>query len=348
MLTLARGFSRRGWAVDLVVVRAEGELLGDVPQEVRLIELRTKRVIYSVLALARYLNREQPWALLSTLHTANAVAVFAGRLARGRTGIAIRQANHFSRSFEDGPEESVPLLRSLIRWSYPYADAIIAVSRGVADDLAARIKLPYSKVHVVPNPILTTNIPELAARPLVDDWFKIGSPPVILGVGRLSHQKRFDVLIQAFVRVRERCEARLMILGEGEERGRLQSLIRELGLQEFVSLRGFVDNPFAYLARARVFVLSSDWEGLPGALIQALACGTSVVATDCDSGPREILQAGRFGRLVPVGDVGALGEAICAALREPRRLPVTDSDLPYSESASVDAYLAILRELRRG
>jgi glycosyltransferase involved in cell wall biosynthesis len=134
-----------------------------------------------------------------------------------------------------------------------------------------------------------------------------------------------------------------MILGEGEERNRLQTLIRELGLEQHAVLVGFVKNPFAFLARARVFVLCSDWEGLPGALIQALACGTPVVATDCDSGPREILQDGRFGRLVRVGDVGELSDAIHGGLTQPRLPPLAEGVVPYTEARSVDAYLRILR-----
>jgi glycosyltransferase involved in cell wall biosynthesis len=217
------------------------------------------------------------------------------------------------------------------------------VSSGVADDLARRAWITRTRIHVVPNPIISPDLLRLARSAVDHEWFATAALPLVLGAGRLTPQKRFDDLIRAFARVRQSHDARLMILGEGEERARLQALIRQLQLEHVVALPGFVENPLACMSRAKVFVLSSAWEGLPGALIQALACGTAVVATDCDSGPREILQGGRLGRLVPVGDVTALGEAICAALREPSQPAAGEAYLPYTESAGVDAYLRILR-----
>jgi glycosyltransferase involved in cell wall biosynthesis len=344
MLTLAHGFLRRGHPVDVVVVRAQGELLPRVPPRARLVELATKRVAFSVPALARYLRRERPMALLSTLPTANLVAVLAARMVRPSTRVAIRLASLLSRDLERGMGPSSSLLRWVVRWSYPHADAVVAVSTAVADDLAGCLRLERCRIHVIPNPIVTNDLVDLAHRSLDHEWFASGASPVILGVGRLGVEKRFDLLIEAFARVRERCESRLMILGEGAERHRLQALIRERHLEACVSLPGFVENPFAYLSRARVFVLSSDWEGSPGVLIQALACGTPVVATDCDSA-REILQEGRLGRLVPVGDASALADAISAVLGEPAVSPPADACLAYSESSGVDAYLRMLRGL---
>jgi glycosyltransferase involved in cell wall biosynthesis len=342
MLALAGGFVRRRHAVDLVVVRSEGVLLPRVPEGVRLIELGTRRVVESVPALTRYLRRERPTALLSTLNTANAVAVTAAKLARVGTRVVIRQADHFSRSLAEGQDVFAQLLRPLVRFSYPRADAVIAVSNGVADDLATRLHIPRARIHVVPNPIITPDLLDLARRPLDHPWFAAGAEPVILGTGRLTWQKRFDLLIRAFGRVRHRVDCRLLILGEGEERPRLEALVRELRLGEVVLLPGFVENPIAYMARSKVFVLSSAWEGLPGALIQALACGTAVVATDCDSGPREILQSGRLGFLVPVGDAVALADAIVAAVVKQRLGEASEACLPYTESASLGEYLRIL------
>jgi glycosyltransferase involved in cell wall biosynthesis len=351
MLTLARGFLSRGHSVDVVLVRAEGVLGSALPSGVRLIELGTRRVILSARALARYLRRERPDALLSTLDTANIVAVWAGLMSRQPTRVAIRQATHLSRTCGS---KSVPiraLLGVLARLTYPWADRVIAVSRGVADDLADHHGLHRERVHVVPNPIVTSDFSRLSDQDPVaagEDWFAAGAPPVVLGVGRLTVQKRFDLLIDAFALARGDSGARLLILGEGEERSRLEALVRQRRLQLAVSLPGFVDNPLPYMARAKVFVLSSDYEGLPGALIQALACGTPVVATDCDSGPREILQGGRFGRLVPTGDVASLAGAIQAAVSGPRTPIAAEACLPYTEAAGVDAYLRILLEAPRG
>jgi glycosyltransferase involved in cell wall biosynthesis len=208
MLTLVRGFLRRGHAVDIVVVKARGELLPRVPPQARLIELSGSRVIFTVPALVRYLRRERPMALLSTLYTANAVAIMARIVARGCTRVVIRQAAHLSRDFEKGKGGAPPLLRWIIRCSYRRADLVVAVSTGVADDLVARLGLQRSRIHVVPNPIVTPELVELARRSPEHEWFADGAPPVVIGVGRLTRQKRFDLLIRAFARVRERCEAR--------------------------------------------------------------------------------------------------------------------------------------------
>ena len=343
MLTLADGFLQRGYAVDLVVVAAKGSFSGSVPPGVRLVELGSGRVVYSVFRLVRYLRRERPVAILSTLNTANAVAVLARWLSRQSTRVVIRQALHLSRELENASRPSAFLERVLVRWLYPRADAIVAVSKGVAQDLLNRRYLRRTSVEVVPNPIVTRQLRQLANEPVGDDWFACGAAPVVLGVGRLDRQKRFDVLIRAFAQVRKRIDARLLILGEGDERAALQTLVGELGLSGVARLPGFVGNPFSVMARSSVFVLSSAYEGLPGVLIQALACGTAVVATDCDSGPREILQGGRFGRLVPVDDVAAMADAIWATLADPNRSRATEAFLPYTESASVHAYVRLLQ-----
>jgi glycosyltransferase involved in cell wall biosynthesis len=185
----------------------------------------------------------------------------------------------------------------------------------------------------------------MAREPVDHPWFAPGEVPVVLSAGRLTRQKDFPVLIRAFSRVYASRRCRLVLLGEGEERRSLEALLEDLGLRQCVSLQGFVRNPFAYMRRAAVFALSSAWEGLPGALIQALACGVPVVATDCENGPREILHDGRFGRLVPVGDVPALANAILGALDGPPPVITQEAWRPFSQDAGVDAYLRILREV---
>jgi glycosyltransferase involved in cell wall biosynthesis len=343
MLTLAKGLSELGYDVDMVVVTAAGPFVPEVPSGVRLIELRTKRVLYSVFRLATYLKAERPAALLATINTANAVAVMARWISGQSTRVVIRQACHLTRGLESITGSLAILERALVRWCYPRADAVVAVSQGVADDLSNRPYMRGATITVLPNPIITDELQRLITAPLDDDWFAAGAPPVIVGVGRLTREKRFDLLIGAFAAVRERMDARLLILGEGEEREPLEALVRALGLGSAVRLPGFVRNPFPAMSRARVFVLSSAFEGSPGALIQALACGTPVVATDCDSGPREILQGGRFGRLIPVDDAGAMAEAICATLSTPNAARATDACLPYTERASVYAYTRVLQ-----
>jgi glycosyltransferase involved in cell wall biosynthesis len=202
----------------------------------------------------------------------------------------------------------------LIRKSYPSADGIIAVSSGVADDLAEATGIPRESIDVIYNPVVTPEV-ATASREAVDHpWLAPGEPPVVMGIGRLTPKKDFTTLLQAFAEVRREVPARLMILGEGPERAVLEGLVRTLDLAANVALPGFVGNPYAYLARASLFVLSSRWEGLPTVLIEAMFCGAPVVSTDCPSGPREILNGGRYGRLVPVGDLAALAQAITAGI----------------------------------
>jgi glycosyltransferase involved in cell wall biosynthesis len=318
MVNLAAGLANRGLRVDLVLADATGPYLAEVPDNVRLHRLEAGRVLRALPRLAAYLRNERPQVLLTTLHHSSVVALLARRMSGVTVPLFIREANTPSaRSASPGGLRR-KMVAGLIRRLYHLADGVIAVSGGVAADTAAYFGLPASKIHVLYNPVVSPDIPELAAADPGHPWLEPGQPPVVVGMGRLHPQKDFPTLLRAFARVRRRHRARLMILGEGPERPALERLAAELLVSEDVSFPGFVPNPFAYLAHAGVFVLSSRWEGLPGALIQALACGCPAVATDCPSGPAEVLEDGSFGRLVPVGDDSAMATAIEAALDAPR------------------------------
>jgi glycosyltransferase involved in cell wall biosynthesis len=340
MMDLARGFVGRGFQVDLVLASAQGAFLTQVPTGVRVIDLKARRTLTALLPLVGYLRRVRPTALLATLDHANLIALIAKALAGTRTRTAIREANIPSRETTRSRKER--LLLRLMRYLYPRADALIAVSQGVADDLVTTLGLNPSRVQVIYNPVVTDQLLQQAHEPLIHPWFAKGQPPVILGAGRLVLQKDFATLIRAFAGVRRQAHVRLVILGEGELRSELEMLVRELGLEGDVALPGFVDNPFPYMARAAVFVLSSAWEGLPNVLIQAMALGTPVVSTDCPSGPREILKGGEYGKLVAVGDDRALAEAIRVALELPRYNLTTDWVKPFREPFVTTQYLHAL------
>lgn len=312
MLDLIAAALAQGRTVDLVLVSRHGAFQDEVPAGVNVIDLRQPRTVTAVVPLARYLRRRRPRALLATLEHANVVALLAGRLA-GRTRVSVREANTLSRDLASGPARSRAVLW-LMRRLYPGAHAVIAVSQGVADDLLATIPVAAARVTVIPNPVITDRLTTGGVEPLEHPWFAAGAPPVVLGVGRLTPQKGFDVLLRAFARARERRDCRLLVLGDGEDRAMLEGLARELGVHDAVELPGFVANPFPYMRRAGVFVLSSKWEGLPNALIQALALGAPAVATDCPSGPAEVVVGSERAHLVPVGDVEAMGNAIVTAL----------------------------------
>lgn len=314
MLNLAAGFVARGYAVDLVLASAIGEYRNDVPGGVRCIDLGATKPLTAVPALARYLRAERPAALLATIVNANLAALWARRLSGVAVRCVVREASTLSVDLGEGSALNRVLLPRLVARSFRRAEAIVAPSRGVADDFARVTGLPRASIEVIYNPVVSDALRARAQQSADHRWLQGDDIPVIVGMGRLTRQKDFATLIRAFARVRRVMPARLIVLGEGEDRGDLEALCRSLGVAADVDLPGFVANPYALLSRARLFVLSSRWEGLPGALVEALACGARVVSTDCPSGPREILDDGRYGQLVPVEDEVALADAMRTAL----------------------------------
>jgi glycosyltransferase involved in cell wall biosynthesis len=341
MLNLAKGITDRGYLVDLVLGRAEGPFMGDVPNSVRVIDLKAPRVLLSTSAVVKYLRSERPSALLSILY-ANIIALWARRLAGVPVRVILAEHNTLSSVAKGEHDLRFQLFPILARGFYPSADGIVAVSDGVADDLAKSIKMRRERVQVIYNPIVTPELFEKASIPLDHPWFRPGQPPVLLAVGRLTGQKAFDVLIRAFALVRKDRDLRLLILGEGEERPSLEALIKEHQLEQDVSLPGFVTNPYAYMKQAAAFILSSRWEGLPTVMVEAMALGTPIISTDCPSGPQEILMGGKFGRLVPVDDPFALATAITATLTSNVLLPSEESWASFTLERVVDQYLNIL------
>jgi glycosyltransferase involved in cell wall biosynthesis len=369
LATLAREFTLRGHRVDVVLARGRGHFLSHLPETVRVIDLggRSSWRALPVLArrprdasllapfvvgrhrtstmgclpaLVRYLRRRRPDAMLATLEAPTLAAVWARRVAGVPTRVVVRVAN--TTSLELGKparrEDRMPRTMAAL---YPEADGILACSNGVADDLASLIGLPRERIRTVYNPV-DTDVDERMQAPPAHPWLTEREVPVVLGVGRLQPQKDFPTLLRAFARLRRERAARLVILGRGPERERLTSLARELGIESDLALPGSVENPYACFARAAAFVLSSAWEGFANVLVEALACGCPVVATDC-SGSSEILDGGVYGRLVPVGDDAALARAIAATLdapHDPEKLRARARDFAAREMA--DRYLDVL------
>ena len=341
-LNLARGIAERGYFVDLVLARAEGPYLAEVPETVRVVDLKASRVLTSLPALLRYLRRERPHALLSTMNYANIAALWACRLAGVPTRLVVSEHDTLSASAHHSSSVLGRMMPHLVRLFYPWADGIVAVSEASADDLAQITGLPRERVKVIYNPVVTAELRAGAQCSMDHPWFRTGQPPVLLAVGRLSSQKDFETLLLAFAQVRKARPVRVLILGEGEERPRLEALARKLDLMQDIGLPGFVENPYMYMARASVFVLSSRWEGLPTVLIEALYCGAPLIATDCPSGPREILEDGKYGRLVPVGDVPALAQAIETTLADKSPAPAPNSWRRFELEPVVNQYLGAL------
>lgn len=345
MSTLANAFAARGLAVDLVLASAEGPFLEAVDPAVRIVDFGKGRVIKALWPLACYLRRQRPRAMLSAMAHANSVAVLARALSMLPLRLVVSQRNTPS-VMNDGRGGFAARVND---WLYPYlyrfADGICTVSEGVSDDLARHTGLARSRIVTIYNPFDLERIEVRAAAPVHHPWFVEPGPPIVLAVGRLNPQKGFDTLIKAVALLRESRAVRLLILGEGAERGALQSLADSLGFDgDAFQMPGFVQEPHGYLARCDLFVLSSRFEGLPGVLIEAMACGAPVVSTNCPSGPDEILEHGRWGRLVAVDDVPALARAMDEALAVPRdRAPrVRDRARDFGMQQAVDAYLRLL------
>lgn len=336
MLNLAAGFAGRGFRTDMVLASAEGPFLEQVPAAVRVVDLKASRILRAVGPLARYLRRERPVALLSALDHANLIAMVAGRIAGSTTRTVISIHCTFPKPINFSVRGSaIPWLLGRL---HRYADRIVAVSEGVAEDVARKTGIPRGRLDVIYNPVIMPGLLAAALEQPSHPWFADATPPTVLGVGRLIPQKNFPLLIDAFGLVSRDHHARLVILGEGPERPALEAQVRRLGLQDRIALPGFVDNPYACMSRAAVFALSSDFEGLPTVLIESLAVGTPVVATDCDSGPREILRGGELGELVPVGDVGALAAAMARAIARPRPTAPLETLNQFTLDSAVDQF----------
>ena len=354
MLHLAEGFAERGFDVDLVVAQAEGAYLSKIPETIRLVNLdaRSPVILFKTLALKHYLKQEQPAFLISTLDISSS-ATWAKRLAGVNTQVVMCVQTNLSQQFRDRHAMLMQKIKwAVVRRFYPWADAIVTASEGVARDIEQHAKISMQQMTVIHNPVVTSDFTEKAQEAIAHPWFAHNQPPVLLGVGRIVKQKSFATLIQAFALVRQHCPARLMILGdvdprEPEVKPELDLLIEKFGLQDDVLFLGFVENPYAYMARANVFVLSSIYEGFGNVVAEAIAAGTPVVSTDCESGPAEILNKGQYGELVPVGDHEAMACAIIATLNQPMDTQVLKvRSQAFTIDCIVRQYLDVLNGLQ--
>lgn len=310
-LTSATDLADCGHRIDLVLIEAKGDLLPLVPNNVRVVNLGSNRIIGSLMPLVRYLRRERPDCIHAIMWPVTVIAILAHRLARSHAKLVVSDQNALSQKIRRG------LQRRLLNWTtrflYPIADARIHCSSIAADDLAMLSGISRKRIEVIYNPIAPPE--RIVSNSEVEGLWR-GPGPRIIAVGSLTSQKNHALLLRSFAKLQNR-NSSLMILGEGQLRSLLEQLSSEFGIADRVIMPGFALDPWPHLASADLFVLSSDYEGFPLVLAEAMHVGLKVVSTDCISGPAEMLDDGRFGRLVPCGHAKALAGAIDAALAEP-------------------------------
>ena len=339
---LANEFVALGLRVNLALASAHGPYLEEISDGVRVIDFGASGVLQSLPKLARHLRSERPDVMLSGLDHANIIAMLARVAARNGTRCVISMRSVPTAVYRESRSVRGWLLLQLIKVAYPFADAIVANSEAVASDLSQLLRITESRLHIVYNPLNISWIEKSSREEVDHSWCAAGAPPIVLGVGSLGVLKDFQTLIRSFSIVRSIRVCRLVILGEGPQREDLERLIYELGLERDVHLAGFVGNPFAWMRRATVFVSSSLTEGCPNALMQALACGTSVISTDCVGGSAEVLESGKWGHLVAVGDYRAMADAIAKTLEATIHPDVRQRANDFAHDRIARQYLQIL------
>ena len=349
----ANGLVGAGLTVDLVVpggdAGAAGPLAAEIGPGVGLVDLGARRTAAALPALAAYLRRRRPRVVVSYVTHANLVALAAARLARA-TPVVVVEVSTLQRIVAQSDLARDRLLLPLVRRLYPSAAAVVANSQGVADDLAVACSRLAGRIEVLPLPVVQARLWRDAAAEAGNEWFAPGRPPVVVAVARLAPEKDLGILLAAVARLRAAGrDVRLLVVGEGPERSRLEAEAARLGLVPGVDVRfpGADPNPFRFMARAAVVALSSQVEGLPSVLVEALALGVPVVATDCPSGPREVLAGGRFGHLVPVGDPAALAAALEDVLDHPPPPAPREAWGRYEAEQATGALHDLLRKVWR-
>ena len=380
ILNLASGFTKLGHPVDILVCKMEGVLCNRIPAGVNLVPLEasspnlgflcamradpaafraiagmfTKRKPFRFIPpIAAHLKVGRPAVLVSALPKSNINAVLAkyysGTPTRVVVGAHINMSTQDTECYSSG-KSKLRYMRPLLQRCYRRADAVVAVSEGVAKDIAKYLGLHRAHITAIYNPIETREIEALSHEPLKHRWFREETVPIVLGVGRFVDQKDFPLLLRAFARLRQNRPARLVLLGgdessaeQREHKQQLISLASQLGVQEDLDMPGFKINPYPFLRKASVFVLSSRYEGFGNVLVEALLCGCPVVSTNCPSGPAEILADGRYGMLVPVGDEHSLAEAIGETLDNPRDMAALRArGEEFSIENAVERYCKVL------
>lgn len=338
LLALAGEIGSRGYRCDLLAARAGGAWEHNVPDHVRYLPLGAAKPLLATARLARYLRQERPSAILSTVFPANVACLLAHRLARTNVRCVVREANRTLDDIQSSSPWTALGNRIALRWLYPKADAIVALTDGLAQHLAGLVPLSRQNVAVISNPCIPSRATATTTLPTVSP----DDPPLVLACGRLEPQKDFVTLLEAFAIVRRHKSARMLILGTGSQLPSLIAHARSLGIGPDVEFAGYADDPRAWMKRSKVFVSSSRWEGFPNVLMEALDCGCPVVATRSSDAVTDIMADGTYGDVVPVGDPAAMARSIAEILAGRRFPDARDHLQRYDLRRIADRYLEVL------
>lgn len=339
MVTLANSLANRGFDIDLVLGELRGPYIDQVSKDIRIINLNSSRTILSALPLTRYLRREKPKFMISALSHVNIISFVASKLSRQKLKLVMTEHNNFTRANQSLGLKGA-ILRTAIKWVYPHCRCIVSVSTGVANDFIENMGIPRELFHTIHNPIVGESIRKKSEE--TPEQLTYIRRPILISVGRLTRQKDYSTLLYALHALKQYCDASLVILGSGPLKGELEVLASSLGLSDSVYFAGFQSNPYAWMKAANVMVMSSAWEGFGNVLVEAMACGTPVVSTDCPSGPAEILEGGRWGRLVPIGNSDALAKAILDTLNDTNPPNVRIRACDFEVDNILEKYLEIM------
>lgn len=341
---LASLWHAQGAQVRFALLQRKGEFLDFLPQGIEIDDLQVNRIRHAVLPLASLLRRRKPDIVLSAMWPLTTASVVAWILA-GRPGrLFLSDHSHLSTASAD-IGASVATISRMMRWSYRFADGVIAVSQGVKEDLCRLSGLAPSRIRVIHNPAATGDAPQRAGASERELLWGTGHTHHILSVGKLKPQKDHATLIQAFALLPESLGAKLTIIGDGPLRPQLERLVHASGAASRIAMPGFMHDPSPWYRSADLFVLSSTSEGFGNVLVEALECGLPVVSTRCSGGPAEILEDGRFGRLVPPRNPAALAAAMAEALAAPGdREALVARAQAFSADSIAAQYLAYFRE----
>lgn len=341
-INLAREISKQGYFVEIILFEKKGIYLEEIEKEIKIFSLNAKKIRSSIIPLFIYLKKNKPSVIISVMTNANIIALFLQFFLKIK--VIVTEHNLFSQEKESLGFYKKKIYFFLAQILYPRAISIVAVSNGIANDLINNVKINKKKVITIYNPIDIDNIKKNINEKIVHKWIGNDNFIVILGIGRLSSQKNFSLLIHSFSQFKKKKpNAKLVILGEGEERKELEKLIFKLKLTNDIDMPGFIKNPYPYLSKSNIFVLSSNYEGLPTVLIESLICRTQIISTECGSGPREILKSGKYGAIVPINNINCLSLAMEKILKTPYSFKGVEKELlNFNITDNTKKYLKII------